>query len=398
MSDVELSEKLLSNLAGWQAVKHARGLLAAGRVLRSEWTPPALRGAVQEGQAVLQCGLVIRSASDADNLCPCRDSRQRGLICAHSVATGLHFLLGPPASAAAAATAAATATLPPSLATFKSVARPKLHLAGGLAMLQAKLEGDPRTAARLLHGGFTGPDTAGLYHLNGQNAVLNFFARDYPRLETDWEVTLEERLQRSSEKLERVEPRFQITPSGEQWFDLNVTYDTSGGQRLPQAEIQRLLRSGQGYAPLPNGKFALLDTGAVEELEQVLVDCNPRQHPGGYRLENTQAGFLDATLRERCGWDPQAPPSWKERAALQRGQIKLQPPPLGDLETILRPYQKEGVGWLSFLRANGFGGILADEMGLGKTVQVLAHLRSIPRRAGPSLVVCPTSLVFNWEA
>jgi SNF2 family DNA or RNA helicase len=258
-------------------------------------------------------------------------------------------------------------------------------------------------AERLRRAGFIGPDAAGSFRMNGQNLVLNFFARDYPRLEKEWEVTLEERLERSAENLERVQPRFQITPSGEQWFDLNVTYEASGGERLPPAEIQRLLLSGQSHTRLRNGKFALLDTGAVEELQEALVDCAPLQHDGVFRLDNTQAGFLDATLREAGGWTAQAPAAWAERAARQRGEIKIQAPPLGDLEAVLRPYQKEGVGWLHFLRANGFGGILADEMGLGKTVQVLAFLRALKERRGaapanPSLVVCPTSLVFNWEA
>ena len=250
--------------------------------------------------------------------------------------------------------------------------------------------------ARLLRGGFIGPDAQGCYQLNGQNPVLNFFARDFPRLEKEWKVTLEERLERSAENLERVEPRFQITPSGEQWFDLRVSYDTPGGEPLSQAEIQRLLLSGQSHTRLKNGKFALLDTGAVEELQEVLVDCAPRQHAAGYRLDNAQAGFLQATLREQSGWKIQAPAGWMQ------GEVKLPPPPLGDLESVLRPYQKEGAGWLHFLRTHGFGGILADEMGLGKTVQVLAHLRAVKQSGAgpgrPSLVVCPSSLVFNWEA
>ncbi|PYM69302.1 MAG: helicase SNF2, partial [Candidatus Rokuibacteriota bacterium] len=64
----------------------------------------------------------------------------------------------------------------------------------------------------------------------------------------------------------------------------------------------------------------------------------------------------------------------------------------------LRGYQREGLGWLHFLRRLGFGGCLADDMGLGKTVQVLALLAA--RRAegfGPSLAVVPRSLVFNWK-
>src|SRR5213592_3934174 len=65
---------------------------------------------------------------------------------------------------------------------------------------------------------------------------------------------------------------------------------------------------------------------------------------------------------------------------------------------LFRSYQRDGLGWLHFLRRLGFGGCLADDMGLGKTVQVLALLAA--RRAegkGPSLVVMPRSLVFNWK-
>jgi superfamily II DNA or RNA helicase len=624
----------LAKLAGWEVVKQARALVAAGRVLNSEWQPPNLRGTVQEGSTTYRAGLVIRSASDADNLCPCRDSRQRGLICAHSVAAALHFLKGPalappakettkplppkapgllraqsgqdgerlelflilpPNFASAAARGkvmlyvegkwrkgrspldalpldtpfslddrdaalldaleeinhggkpamvllesrllteilprlaghprvtlgksqpveivneppelpvrahlessgeivlslagqipgcviagaapwiftgtklkplglaagladlahgpvrVARARVPaflnldwPKLAQQGGVeadfsledfalesAAPefKLHLTGGLAGLQAKLEcfyggvsaaslpletpwlPDPQSptryamrnfaaeqaaVARLLRGGFFGPDAQGFFHLKGQNPVLNFFARDFPRLEKEWKVTLEERLERSAEKLERVQPRFQIAPSGEQWFDLSVSYDTPGGETLSQAEIQRLLLSGQSHTRLKNGKFALLDTGAVEELQEALVDCAPRQHAAGYRLDNAQAGFLQATLRGQSGWKIQAPPGWMQ------GEVKTPPPPLGDLEDVLRPYQKEGAAWLHFLRGHRFGGILADEMGLGKTAQVLAHLRAVKQSGtgsfGPSLVVCPSSLVFNWEA
>jgi superfamily II DNA or RNA helicase len=404
MSEVQLSDPLLAKLAGWEATKSARGLLAANHVLASEWQPPSLRGMVQEGQTTYRAGLVIRSASDADNLCTCRDSRQRGLICAHSVAVGFHFLHGPPRAATPTPAATATPQRPPE-AEETGTAKITLHLSGGLAGLQARLDrfpsGKSEQAAqtRLARSGFVGPNTAGFFYLRGQDAVLSFFARDYPQFQKEWEVTLEERLEQSTEKLERVEPRFQITTSGEQWFDLVVTYNARGGEPLPASEIQRLLLTGQSHTRLKNGRFALVDTGAVEELQEVLIDCAPRQHEGGYRVNNTQAGFLDATLRGQTGSTLQAPQAWTERAALQRGEIKLQPPPLGELESVLRPYQKEGVGWLQFLRANNFGGILADEMGLGKTLQVLALLHSLKgQRTRPALVVCPTSLVFNWEA
>jgi SNF2 family DNA or RNA helicase len=66
----------------------------------------------------------------------------------------------------------------------------------------------------------------------------------------------------------------------------------------------------------------------------------------------------------------------------------------------LRPYQERGVAWLSFLGSLGMGGILADDMGLGKLIQtlaLLAHEHSIGDSAGPTLLVCPMSLVGNWQ-
>jgi len=273
--------------------------------------------------------------------------------------------------------------------------------------------------ARLQRSGFSAPDGQGKLQLRGQTAVLNFFAREFPKLQREWNVSLEERLERSTaQNLERIEPQFQISSSGVQWFDLGVVFAAGGGETFPAAEIQRLLRSGQSHTRLKNGKFAVLDTSAVEELQEVLLDCAPQQHAQGYRIGAAQAGFLEATLRQHGDWRVQAPAQWRERAARQSGETTLESPALGDLETVLRPYQKQGVAWLHFLRENGFGGILADEMGLGKTLQTLAFIRTcLSRREGaprskseidqglvpsaavlPHLIVCPTSLVFNWLA
>ncbi|ATA61563.1 SNF2 family helicase [Geobacillus stearothermophilus] len=66
----------------------------------------------------------------------------------------------------------------------------------------------------------------------------------------------------------------------------------------------------------------------------------------------------------------------------------------------LRPYQQRGVDWLVFLRRFGFGACLADDMGLGKTVQLLAylaHVKEIERPDTPALLICPTSVIGNWQ-
>ncbi len=112
------------------------------------------------------------------------------------------------------------------------------------------------------------------------------------------------------------------------------------------------------------------------------------------RLFAFEAATAGAALRWRGG---EAIRDLGRRLAAAGGIPPVAVPP-GFLAT-LRPYQAEGVAWLSLLREVGLGGILADDMGLGKTVQALAFL-TIEKAAGrldrPALVVAPTSLMGNW--
>src|SRR5690606_649535 len=79
-------------------------------------------------------------------------------------------------------------------------------------------------------------------------------------------------------------------------------------------------------------------------------------------------------------------------------EIKEIPVP-DHLSHILRPYQEHGFHWLNYLREIKWGGILADDMGLGKTLQTLCYLHYFRHNFGKlnALVVCPTTLIFNWE-
>ncbi|WP_010677134.1 DEAD/DEAH box helicase [Bacillus timonensis] len=70
----------------------------------------------------------------------------------------------------------------------------------------------------------------------------------------------------------------------------------------------------------------------------------------------------------------------------------------GTFQGELRPYQQQGVDWLLFLRKFGFGACLADDMGLGKTIQMIAYFLAVKESGGkPALIICPTSVLGNWQ-
>lgn len=192
-------------------------------------------------------------------------------------------------------------------------------------------------------------------------------------------------------------------PSANAPFELTTEYvSPKGTLRVTPAEVERAMACGNAYIE-KDGKTALLDVGAIKTLRETLASCAARagRSPGSSRIDAVHAPFVQAALGRLEGIDFEASPDWRARAAAQNRERAPEPVPLGRLEGILRPYQKEGVYWLRFLEACGFCGILADEMGLGKTLQTLTWLQ-LPRcreeaRRAPALIVCPTSLTENWN-
>ena len=178
-----------------------------------------------------------------------------------------------------------------------------------------------------------------------------------------------------------------------------VKYPTSTGDMLPQDEISRLLRSGKSYRKKPDGKFLVLDTGAMEEFDEVLIDCNPQQQRGQYRARKSQSAFLEETF-EKSDWKVQRSRSSERHPAVSSVDlIQSFKSSLPELADKLRPYQWHGVAWMQDLFQRKFAGILADEMGLGKTLQILTWINWRKKQGGtmpPVLVICPSSLVFNW--
>jgi hypothetical protein len=145
------------------------------------------------------------------------------------------------------------------------------------------------------------------------------------------------------------------------------------------------------------------------------VELDPRRLAAGLKLlSGPRDGAAEMTLGDllATGFSTQEGPGglpvagvtaegWLGELLSGDAERRLRPLPAPDgFHGTLRPYQERGLAWLAFLQSVGLGGILADDMGLGKTVQLLALLAADvadPPDAGPSLLVCPMSLVGNWQ-
>ena len=192
---------------------------------------------------------------------------------------------------------------------------------------------------------------------------------------------------------------FQIeVTSNLDWFDLQASCDY-GGVAVPLPRLLRAIRQGERTIQLEDGRQGLVPEDIDPALKR-LVDMSIGEEGETLRFGSSQALLIDALLAERG--DVMTDAGYRrvcERLKQFKG-VRPQREPRG-FQGKLRPYQKQGLGWLLFLNEMGLGGCLADDMGLGKTVQVLALLQHQKlRRRGeenaPSLVVVPKSLVFNW--
>ena len=184
------------------------------------------------------------------------------------------------------------------------------------------------------------------------------------------------------------------------WLELQV--DTDG---LSGADLTRLLSEysqKKKYYRLKSGEFLSLDDNGlmtVAKLVEGLSLDRTEIRSKLLRLPKYRALYLDGILKEGSGITLYRDQLYK---AVVRGMKSVEDSDFEipkDLHHILRGYQKTGYRWLRTLDSYGFGGILADDMGLGKTIQVIALLldEAEKKEHTTSVIVCPASLVYNWE-
>lgn len=177
-------------------------------------------------------------------------------------------------------------------------------------------------------------------------------------------------------------------------FDLkfDVVGAEHGGGTARTVEASAVLRAweaGLGLVPLEGGGFAPLPVDFLQKhgelLAALLAARDERGHVAAHALPD---------LARLCdGLEAPKPAALTQLLPLFSSFERLPEPQLPrDLTAELRPYQRQGVAWLQFLQKAGLGGVLADDMGLGKTLQTLCAVQ------GRTLIVCPTSVIYNWQA
>lgn len=164
-------------------------------------------------------------------------------------------------------------------------------------------------------------------------------------------------------------------------------------------------RKRKKYYRLKNGTFLEIEDNSVSMLSEITdgLELSPKElGKGKVQVPKYRAFYLNQVLKEESeGVEVFRDQAFKSVIRDMKSIEDSDHEVPESLKNILRAYQKTGFRWLCTLDDMGFCGILADDMGLGKTLQVLAYLLHKKEQSGetePSLIVCPASLVYNWQS
>jgi hypothetical protein len=201
-----------------------------------------------------------------------------------------------------------------------------------------------------------------------------------------------------------------LSDSTSSWFDmaLRLTHENQTFDLLPLVVewLQSDTRDQSILLQSESGQWLEVAPEVFTPVADILLELfdDPSQSDS-FRLPRQRAGTLEELEKQWHGTGLHINWNGAEDAFALAKQLdnfegieNPEMPPA--LKARLRPYQLDGVGWLSFLAEFSFNGILADDMGLGKTLQTLAHLlheKTIGRLKGTTLIVAPTSLLGNWS-
>jgi SNF2 family DNA or RNA helicase len=179
------------------------------------------------------------------------------------------------------------------------------------------------------------------------------------------------------------------------WFDAKVEI-LFGEQKVTVADVKKALANKQQFVPLNDGTLGILPEEWIKKYS--LLFRVGEGKTGNLKLSQFHFGVIEELYEQRN--EEELFFQLEEKYENIRGHhtINAVPAP-AHLQPILRPYQESGFQWLNYLSEVKWGGILADDMGLGKTIQALSFLQHLKdeQESLKALVVCPTTLMYNWE-
>ncbi|HSU28624.1 MAG TPA: SNF2-related protein [Chitinophagaceae bacterium] len=183
--------------------------------------------------------------------------------------------------------------------------------------------------------------------------------------------------------------------SNTDWFDARVDI-LFGDQKVTVAEVKRALANKQQFVQLNDGTLGILPEEWLKKY--ALLFRVGEGKTNSLKLSRYHMSVVDELYETRDEEELVVQLEEKYESLRQFNKIKEIDPPY-HLKMILRPYQVAGYQWLNYLAEVKWGGILADDMGLGKTVQALSFIEYYKAVNGKlkALVVCPTTLIYNWE-
>ncbi len=233
------------------------------------------------------------------------------------------------------------------------------------------------------------------WRVKNPKRAVDLFAKWSQSLPEDVELQTSESLRGLTTKPLEIDLSFDFDDAGNDWFDLRFSWSEAELTLSPE-ELQALLDARGSLVQFSARAYQSLRVRQPEKLMKTLdeLGISPRDLAAGpQRLHLLHlSSLLAANLvpKELRG-------ELERRLAEIKTEVAAEIP--DTVRAILRPYQIAGFRFLAYLSANRFGGILADDMGLGKTLQTLAWiawLRNTTAISGPSLIVCPKSVVDNW--
>jgi superfamily II DNA or RNA helicase len=250
-----------------------------------------------------------------------------------------------------------------------------------------------RIVRHLLMYGFEPDGNRGVYRLTGDSAVYRLLQDGLEDLKNQAQIYATDEIVRQKSKPMRSKVGVKLSGGL-----LEMTMDESEFSFFDLIDALDSLRLKKKYHRLKDGRFINLEDGNTQSVVQLVhaLDLSKRDvNDFKASLPKYRSLYVDQ-LTEGSGSVDRAADFQQFAAEFKHMKdVRLSQPT--ELRGSLREYQKIGFNWLASLARYGFGGVLADDMGLGKTIQVIAFLLAVQTPGAQSLIVSPTSLIFNWE-